>query len=160
MVTLFQPFKSDGDQNSATNGLECQDLSLTKQSFKDEADINVLVERFGITGQLPDKPLPEHFGDFSEAVDFQSAMLLVRRAGEDFLTIPAQVRERFDNDPQKLMAFLAKETNRQEAIDLGLIPPPPVESLAQPSPVKAVEPKPDNPVGSPADFSRKAQSTT
>lgn len=154
MITLIQPFKSDFDKLSAATGLDCQDVSLTKQSFKDESDINTIVQRFGITGNLPDQPLPEHFGDFTGAVDFQSSMNLVRQAGQDFMALPASIRESFDNDPQRLISFLGDSSNRQRAIELGLIPTPSPEAFAPPEPVKPVEPKPDTPVGKPADFSR------
>ena len=33
--------------------LECRDPSLAQQSFKDDADINVMLEKFRVTGVMP-----------------------------------------------------------------------------------------------------------
>lgn len=140
-MKLYQPYKYDADQVSQDTGLACEEgSSKTKQSFKDESDINNIVSNFGLLGNTPDMPLPEHFGDFTEVTDYQTALNMVRQAGESFLTVPAHVRERFNNDPGVLMAFLGQETNRQEAIALGLIPPPPLDQQTAPEPVKSVAP--------------------
>ncbi|WNK13595.1 MAG: internal scaffolding protein [Microvirus sp.] len=162
-MKLFQMFLSNQDDNSIEHAFASDELSLTKQSFKEEADINTLVQRFGLTGQLPDMPLPEQYGDFSGAVDFQTSMELVRQAAQDFLQLPAELRERFRNDPQMLMTFLSDQNNRQEAIDLGLLPPPPlVAPIATEVVNEALDPrgKPDIPVGTPADFSRQSTVST
>ncbi|AZL82675.1 internal scaffolding protein [Apis mellifera associated microvirus 1] len=125
---LVQPFKTDFDKLSAENGLECKDLSLTKQSFSEDADINTIVERFKITGEVPDGYVPPDFSDFAEVADFHTAMNAIRRAQEQFMELPGQVRERFANDPQNLMAFLGDRNNLQEAVRLGLVSPPPDSS--------------------------------
>ena len=39
--------------------------SLTQQSFKDECDINEIVRRFGLTGQLPENFRAPVSGDFT-----------------------------------------------------------------------------------------------
>ena len=51
------PYNYDMAAVSQETGLKCQDPSLAQQHMKDECDINVIVERFGVTGQLPGAPL-------------------------------------------------------------------------------------------------------
>lgn len=97
----------------------------TQQQFKEESDINEIVRRFGLTGEMPDNPRVPQYGDFEEVTDFQSAMNAVRQAEEGFMELPADVRARFANDPQRLMDFLADEANRDEARKLGLVRLPP-----------------------------------
>lgn len=127
---LRSAFNYDTMQASNESGLSCDDESLAQQSFKDECDINTIVRRFGLTGQLPggDLNMPKS-GDFTGLGDFHSAMNMVRRAQEGFLNVPADVRARFNNDPGALMSFLDDEANRDEAVRLGLVkaafvPPP------------------------------------
>lgn len=96
---------------------------LTVQSYKDDSDINVLMRRFGVTGQLPVSAVMPFYGDFSETVDYQTALNMVRDADNAFSALPAKVRTRFNNDPAELMAFLQNEENRTEAEELGLAIP-------------------------------------
>lgn len=110
---------------SDESGLECKDRSLTVQSSVEETDINTIVRRFGLTGQLPvDLAMPQ-FVDFDAVWDFHSAMNLVAEAKEAFMKMPGDVRERFRNDPQELMAFVENPANLEEARKLGLAVPAP-----------------------------------
>lgn len=92
----------------------------TKQSFKDECDINVIMRRFEQTGELPLNQRPMLFGDCPD-LDFQGAMQTVVEAKERFLALPSAIRDRFANDPQRLLNFINDERNRDEAIALGLV---------------------------------------
>lgn len=110
-------------------GLKTSPVSSVQQHFKDDCDINVLVERFTRTGQMPQRNAEDYsFGDFS-AIDYQSALDTVMVAREQFDTLPAKVRERFSNNPAQLLYFLENESNREEAIRLGLIAQPSVGTV-------------------------------
>lgn len=102
--------------------------SLAVQSEKESSDINVIVKRFGLTGAMPPNPRVPHYGDFEGVDDFQSAMEAVRRAQEDFLALPPDLRSRFGNDPQGLLEFVENPDNYEEAVKLGLANPRPVVS--------------------------------
>lgn len=101
--------------------------SVTKQSFKDEADINVIMRRYEKTGVMPF--LDEREPRFMDCTgfDYQEAQLLVTGARSMFEELPAALRARFDNDPARLLEFLNDERNREEAITLGLVKPKPPE---------------------------------
>lgn len=110
------------------SGLECKDASLTRQEFAQEADLNNIMQRYAAgLGQLPSGSRPPIFGDFDNVPDYQSALDKVIDAQDRFSQLPSAVRKRFDNDPAKLLEFLSSEDNRKEAIELGLIPAPPVK---------------------------------
>lgn len=115
----------DPDEVSANVGVEFDpDEDQAQQQFKEECDINEIVRRFGLTGQMPDAVGIPLSGDFTEASDFQTAMQLVRQAEEQFLLLPADVRAQFGNDPGRVIAFLEDEANREKAIELGLVNKP------------------------------------
>jgi len=120
------PYNYDMALVSQETGLNCEDPSLAQQHMKDECDINVIVERFGVTGQLPVAPLEPTYGDFSGVSDYHSAMNAIRASEEAFMALPAKIRAKFDHDPNALLEFLQNETNRDEAIELGLIDGEPV----------------------------------
>ena len=79
--------------------------SYTVQSQKDEADINVLVKRFGITGEFPVLDRLPLNADFDDVFDFQSAMNVIRSAQESFDSLHADIRGRFHNDPHEFVDF-------------------------------------------------------
>lgn len=120
------PYNYDKDEVSNETGLKCEDPSLAQQHMKDECDINVIVERFGVTGQLPVMTLEPTYGDFSGVSDYQDALIKLQQTDADFMALPAAIRARFANDPFELVNFLASEANRDEAIQLGLIDGEPV----------------------------------
>lgn len=132
-------YNYDRDTVSVNCGSLPGGRSLTQQEFKEEADINTIVRRFGLTGKLPDSPRLPVSGDFTGVGDYQSALNAVLEAEAQFMALPAQLRARFENDPQRLMTFMADDRNRDEAVKLGLVkaPPPPQEpaaAAAAPSP--------------------------
>lgn len=117
------PYNYNTDQASLEAGLKCEDKTLTKQSFAQDADINEIMRRFNLTGQLPDNIKLPQYVDYEGIVDFHTAMNAVRHAQEAFDALPADIRARFHNQPQELLEFCALEENREEARKLGLLDP-------------------------------------
>lgn len=120
-VFVRSPYNYDRDAVSHETGLACDDPSRTQQQFLEEADINTIVRQFGLTGQLPQDLAVPQSGDFSNVVDFQSAMNVVRAAEESFMELPGEIRARFANDPGRFLAFVNDESNRDEAVKLGIV---------------------------------------
>lgn len=100
--------------------------SLTVQSQAEDADINVLMRRFGLTGKMPEDVRVPQYGDFTQVMDYRSALDALRSADESFAELPADVRGRFRNDPQLLLEFCSDANNRAEAQRLGLLKAQPV----------------------------------
>lgn len=96
--------------------------SMTQQSFKDECDVNVIMNRYLKTGVLPDN-LNQREAQYldCEVQDFQYAMQLVAGAQSLFNNLPSSIRNRFDNDPARLLAFVNDENNMAEARKMGLL---------------------------------------
>lgn len=113
------------DRNLASDdaGLVCADVSRAKQSFAEECDINTIVRRFRVTGELPTGVRMPTYGDFGSLGDFHGALNAVAVARESFDAMPADVRARFHNDPGEFVAFCSDKVNRPEAIKLGLVMP-------------------------------------
>ena len=121
---LRTPYNFDPDQNSIETGTSCPEETLAQQQFRDECDINTILEKFGVTGMVPTnvrQPLRE---DFVEAMDYQSALNALMEAEASFMEMPAKLRAEFDNDPGKFIDFFEREENRDRAIQLGLINKP------------------------------------
>lgn len=113
---------------------ECVGDSMTEQSHKDSVNINKLFAKYQNTGVMGNQRDVEQlkFGDFSEAFDFQKAQNKLLKASVDyekfaerFDDLPSTTRKRFENNPKKLLDFLADERNMDEARKLGLVAPLP-----------------------------------
>lgn len=122
MIFLRTEFNYDRDEASKATGLLCKDKTLAQQQFKDQCDINVLFARYLETGEMPQIQEGLSYGNFEGIFDFQTAMNAVRTAEGLFSQFPARIKNRFDNDPQKMLEFLSRDENREEAEFLGLIP--------------------------------------
>jgi len=81
----------------------------TKQSEMDACDVNKIVARFQRTGMVTHlaKGVPQ-FGDFSEVGDYRTALEHARSAEKYFMSLPAKVRARFDNDPLRYLEVLQR----------------------------------------------------
>lgn len=135
----------DSNVVSEATGLDCGDDFATQQNFKEECDINILLAKFAVTGQLPDNVRVPQYGEFEETFDFQSAMNVLRSAEEAFAAMPAAVRDRFANDPGRLVEFANNPDNYDEAVGLGLAIKRPVQAV--PDPIKGL-PEPFEGLGS------------
>lgn len=97
------------------------ELSLTKQSFKDECDINNILKLYKETGELPEsqKATPR-YGDYSKVPDYLESLNIVAQANEQFALLSAHVRARFDNNPEGFLAFATDPANGEEMVRMGL----------------------------------------
>lgn len=109
--------------------------SRTKQSFKDECDINTIMRRYEQTGVLShvSKRVPQYID--ATGLEYQAAMQLVIDAGDMFNSLPSKVRERFHNDPAEMLAFIENDSHFDEAKALGLLKPDAVKPDAAPAPI-------------------------
>lgn len=137
-----------GDAVSLETALDFSgDEGKTVQSGKDDADINTIVRRFGVTGQLPQPNLTPFYGDFSDTPDYQSALNQMRDAEDAFMSLPADLRMKFQNDPAQLWDYLHNpDLDVAEARKLGLLRPE--DAPPEPQLVRVV-PDPTPPAGTP-----------
>lgn len=133
----------DREAHAQANSIRFDDSSRTKQSFKEEVDINTIVRRFNLTGQLPTDVRAPTYADFEELFDFRDAMEAIRSAQESFAEMPASVRYRFHNDPAEFVDFCSNPENVDEMIKLGLaVKRPEVNPNPAPEPNPASPPAP------------------
>lgn len=96
---------------------------LTKQSHKDECDVNLILRNFVKTGVIAftnrNQPM---YGDIP-STDFHEAMNTVAQATQMFDQMPAVLRKRFANDPGVFLEFIQNPDNVEEARRLRLLPP-------------------------------------
>lgn len=136
MFERGKPCKIEFDKNNPKSA------SKTHQSFAKDADINNIMGKYAKSGILVD-PLrvdmgrTPRFGDFSDLPDFGTLVNRIKQAQDDFMTLPAIVRQKFNNDVENCLAFIADPKNVNECCDLKLLPesmrPKPVAELPEPA---------------------------
>jgi len=104
--------------------------SLTRQEFKQDCDLGLLLKRFGRTPEGK-RALESAYGfaqnlrfeDVSAVPDFRTARDAVNAANERFMALPALLRRRFNNDPAEFLDFALNPSNLDEMRALGLAKP-------------------------------------
>lgn len=130
VIRSYESYDTEGVSDDT--GLFCADPSRAIQSQKDEADINVIVRNFGVTGKLPENVRVPSYGDFDYVGDYATAVAAIRDAEFSFMSLEAGVRARFDNDPQQFLEFCSDSGNLEEMRKLGLAVPKPDVSDSAP----------------------------
>lgn len=93
--------------------------SLAKAEFADECDIRTIIQRHSLAPTaVPTYVDMTLFGD-----GLQDVLEFSRHVAGVFDSLPVAAREFFNFDPEKAVAFLSDDSNRDKAIELGLIPP-------------------------------------
>lgn len=115
---------------------------MTKQSMAAESDVNQIVSRHVAHGLpfLPDGRA--RYGDFSSYGSYHDSLDAVRAAEDEFLKLPAAVREHCQNDVGRFLELVFDPSRRAELEKLGLVEgaAPEAAPPATPPPVEGVEP--------------------
>lgn len=140
------PWNHDTNFESDRTAFYSSEPSLTKQEFANDADINVILNRFAATREPPPIVLPEHFGDTTENPTYYEMAERTATAYENFYKLPASTRSAFQNDPSLWADAVvqASDSNDRETLrNLGIHVPP--ESHQEPNRVTPVQGGPPAP---------------
>lgn len=96
--------------------------SRTKQSMAEECDINNIVAKYKARRIMDHVATYKgEYGDFGDGMSFHEAQTKVAQAQEAFDTLPAAIRNRFQNDPAAFLDFVGDKNNRDEMKKMGLL---------------------------------------
>ncbi len=90
----------------------------TKQSFRDETDINKILKRAQKTGTI--SHLAKHearYGDFS-TFDFFESQLMLTKGREIFDDLPSELRNEFNNSQAAFFAYVNDPANKDRLGEL------------------------------------------
>ena len=90
----------------------------TKQSFKDETDVNFIIQKHTRMGTLSHlEQWGGNYGDFSD-FDFQKAQNQIANANSMFEQLPAGVRNEFKNSPELFFDYVNDPENKENLAEL------------------------------------------
>lgn len=142
-VFLRTPYNYDMNKASEESGLYCPEPTKAQQQFAEEVDINTIVERFGLTGELPQNLRVPIQAEFVETMDYQTSLNKLIEADEAFMAMPAKIRAEFQNDSGKFVDFVSDPANVEKCREWGLAMPKPAE--AEPMRVRVIAEPPAGP---------------
>lgn len=124
--------------------------SLTRQSHKDECDVNRIVRRYYDTGNHFDlASFSEEILQLPEGLTYHEALNMKIAADEAFMGLPSEMREAHNNDPGQLLSFVESDDFVNQRVDLfgrriEAVEPPTASPAANTPPADpaAVEPPP------------------
>lgn len=97
--------------------------TLARQEFKKDCDINEIIKKYKKTGQITHIAANQgKYLDLTGVTDYHDSMNKVLKAQDAFNSLPSVLRNRFKNDPSKLLEFIQDDKNYNEASELGLVP--------------------------------------
>lgn len=120
---------------------------IVQQHFKDDTDINKIMERHLKTGAPPrGAGIPSNRQPRYTALNgktYHEMLCQVQEVQGEFAGLPGKVRKRFANNPERLLEFLQDEKNLPEAVELGLIEEAnlPPEKRPQTTMIQTVDPE-------------------
>lgn len=105
-------------------------VSMARQEFADECDINVLMSKYDKVGMwpLPLSGAEPMYLDVSNVPDLLGASRVIADAQAAFMSLPASVRREFDNDAIRFVEFAQDPANLEKMREWKLAPPAPVEA--------------------------------
>jgi len=146
LFTGYEPGK-DWKKHSSACAFVPKGDSLTVQADSRDADINVIMERYARTGQVPGLSRLPRYGDFDGISDYREAIHAVRDAEDLFMRLPAKVRSRFDNDAGSFVEFCEDRKNRLELAELGLLAPEVADAVRKENAKVKENPTDGEPIG-------------
>lgn len=100
------------------------DVVMTKQSAKDECDINNILSQYKKTGILMHvtsaRPTYE---DLPSSVDYQDALNIMMDASAAFDGLPSKVRDHFQNDPYMFLQAINDPAQADKLREFGVLKP-------------------------------------
>lgn len=101
--------------------IDCSKDGKTKQEFSKQCNINTIMSQ-AMKGIMPNYRQDENYIDTTGLQSYQEALYQVREAERQFNLMPAELRNKFDNNPQRMIDWVNQEENKAEAIELGMLP--------------------------------------
>lgn len=143
----FARYDKDGNLIRHRVVVDCQkaiedgdEIILTEQNHKGEVDINNIVSKHGLDLIAQNQKLVQLTFDENPNNDFQEMMNMLIKGQEAFMSLPANNRAEFNNNPAEYMDYVMNPENRDAMIERGWIQPAPVEQ-----PIEVVVTNPETP---------------
>lgn len=94
--------------------------SLTDESFADECDISLIIERYKVH-KIPPRTVDIAYGYSPTVEDIQHAQMLLAETKSNFEGLPSKIRDEFGNNVENYLAYISDKANLKDCYERGLI---------------------------------------
>lgn len=95
-----------------------------QQNLAEQCDINSIMAKYEKTKTITHlNTYQGEYGDFSEVYDFKTGLEKVMAAEEMFMSLPATIRDQFNNRAANFIEFATDEKNVDKLREMGLAHP-------------------------------------
>ena len=111
-------------------------VDMCEQHHRDSVSIRNIIASYRRTGMMQQSAIRAGtFMDTINSPDFIEAQRILATANSVFESVPAAIRQEFDNDPAAFLEFIQNPENRNKMIEFGFdtdhLPPLPSPSLSE-----------------------------
>lgn len=96
-------------------------VSLTKQSFRDETNVNNIVARYQSTGTIEHVNQHEARYGYASGLQYREAIELTREGDKMFADLPSSTRNYFNNDTSTFLEWVQDPENAARIDAEGLV---------------------------------------
>ena len=97
------------------------ETKCAQDHFKDECDVNRIIERYQATGVLTHVQNNQaRYGEMPSGEAFQSMMTQIAEARSLFEELPSKARQHFNHDPVQFLNYIQDDPSLDILDDLGL----------------------------------------
>lgn len=108
------------------HSLKFSQPSMTKQEFRDECNVNNILDKYQRTGIITHlKQNKGAYDDFTQHGSYQESLNNVIEAENAFMALPSSIRKKFNNDPGAFCEYVANPENHSDLVEMGLAKPKP-----------------------------------
>lgn len=119
------PQRDQADIGLVDQPIDCSNSpnnpDVARQEFKDEADINYVLSRLGVTAP---RGTPT-YGEWDDTIDLQQAIAAVREADAAFNKLPRELKQKFPNMNEIIRAVDNGSLVIKETDETPVTPVPP-----------------------------------
>ena len=99
-------------------GLELDQTDMAKQQFKEECDVNIIVDRhLEMGGVINVQEFSDEVVELPDNFDYHEALNRVRKAQEAFELLPAELREAHNHDPASVLRLIDSKEFQDGLVD-------------------------------------------
>lgn len=112
------------DDDTVVNGLFCsEEEDMTRQEFKDEVNVNVVVSRHGLMAR------PVHYGEWNFDQDLTGSMQATREVDAAYERLPKEVRVQYPDMASVVRAIVTGSLKiGQEGVEVPSTPSSPEQA--------------------------------
>lgn len=100
------------------------DHDPTQQQFKDSCDINIIMSKVQAGQELPEPSAFMSYEDVSNVPDLMTSKNLIIKAMNNFLTMPIEVRKRYEHNPELFINALVDPEEKEFLTKHGIFEAP------------------------------------